>query len=886
MQERLENESEKMMKDKEKDNINSKTRITESETINTSIKGISNSESMEKEKEALNKIEIKDKEKYDKMDEDMGKQHKQNENNINENKDKDKMDIETGDLNKEKEESKNNNEEEDKKTKTPHERSVFSLEGAKRPLSIYTRRVMDISKINNYLKPDSTKGKCGGRNLGNTCFMNSSIACLSNCTELTYYFLNGDYKKDINEENALGMKGDLARSWGELMHQYWVEDTRVGDPTDLKDTIGRKVAKFRGYGQQDSNEFMSYFLDYLNEDLNKITKKEYIEMKEKGDDESDEECSKRFWDCNLKRNDSIITDLFCGQFKSTITCPDCNWINISFDPFDTINLPLLTQIKNRNLFNEELDEFNFFYVPKYCFRNPINLILKKTPRSDQLKDIVDRIKKEKNFIYHDKIDELYFNDMYNKEKFMTTDITDTIQKFLSSHEYIFSYDINKEYDIQICAYFWERDDKGSSSEFPRMIFLKKDMSVDNLWKQLYIYIRKYILSPFIKSKGEKDELSLEIEKYIDDKNLQLNDDTLIELILKEYQDIFEICKENEEKENKMNEDKEEIEKQQNEKMTNEKEEKKEIEMKDININENREITNDDNKNKNTNEEKKDEKMMVDTKVEEGESKNKTKKELIKDFINDLPFKVFMSKERRSTINPDIPLFDKDNFMKISKEFKEIFNSKKFEDTFDKEDNHTKDYKIIVQFNKESKYINEKTFNLDEFDKYTLDYKIKEPKKEGEEGEFSGKMTLEKCLKKFCKEEVLQEGNEWYCKKCKKHVLTKKKMEFFYLPKILIICFKRFVKDSFRWEKNDDEVEFPIYNLDMKDFVIGPDKDHSKYDLFAVSQHYGSTGFGHYTAVCKNDGKWYSYNDSSCSETNENDALSSAAYVLFYRRQTD
>ncbi len=148
------------------------------------------------------------------------------------------------------------------------------------------------------------------------------------------------------------------------------------------------------------------------------------------------------------------------------------------------------------------------------------------------------------------------------------------------------------------------------------------------------------------------------------------------------------------------------------------------------------------------------------------------------------------------------------------------------------------------------------------------------------------MTLEKCLKKFCKEEQLEPGDEWYCSKCKKHVLAKKKLDLYYLPKILIICFKRFIKDSYRWEKNEDEVDFPIENMDMKNFVIGPDKEHSKYDLFAVSQHYGSTGFGHYTAVCKNDGKWYSYNDSSCSETNESDVLSSAAYVLFYRRQTD
>ena len=163
---------------------------------------------------------------------------------------------------------------------------------------------------------------------------------------------------------------------------------------------------------------------------------------------------------------------------------------------------------------------------------------------------------------------------------------------------------------------------------------------------------------------------------------------------------------------------------------------------------------------------------------------------------------------------------------------------------------------------------------------------KKKKKPEEDDDENGEMTLEKCLKKFCKEEQLEEGDEWYCSKCKKHVLAKKKMELYYAPKILIICFKRFIKDSFSWEKNEDKVDFPIDNLDLKNFVIGPDKDHSKYDLFAVSQHYGSTGFGHYTAVCKNDGKWFSYNDSSCRQTSSSDAQTSAAYVLFYRRQTD
>ena len=830
--------------------------------------------SNEKVRDNENKIDVEDKENStrEKSTEDLVEDT--NPKEVVKEENKEKMDLEND---KEKEKSTKENDEDEKKEEI-HERSVLSLEGAKQPISIYTRRVMDISKIGEYLKPDSTKGRCGGRNLGNTCFMKSSIACLSNCTELTYYFLKGDYKKDINVENNLGMRGELAKSWANLMHEYWVERTSVGDPSDFKDIIGQKVARFRGYGQQDSNEFMSVFLDYLNEDLNRITKKEYIEMKEKGENESDEECSRRFWECNLRRNDSIITDLFCGQFKSTITCPNCNWINITFDPFDTINLPLLTQAKKNYFGSDILDEFNFFYVPKYGFRNPICLKLKNLTRSQTLKDIVDRIKKEENFIYHDKINELFFVDMYQKSKFAYAEILDSISKFLCTHEFVFSYDFNrKEDEIQIPAYFWENSNKNSTSEYPRMIFMKKEMSLEDLRKKLYIYLRKYILSPFLKTKEEKDNLSLEFEKYIEDKDLKLNDDNLIKLIENEYEEIFKICHE-EETEEKMEEENGKEEEDKNmENETNEKGEKKDDKK------EEEKKTDEEGKKK---EEPKEEKK--ENEEEKGkEPKEKTKEELLKDFIKDLPFKIYMRKERTYYDNPDIPYIDKDNFSKLSKEFKENFKLKSFKDTLDKSEVNFEGYEIIVEFNKESKYINEKTFKLDDNDEIALEYKIKkvEPKKEGEE-EDDGKMTLEKCLKKFCKEEQLEEGDEWYCSKCKKHVLAKKKMELYYLPKILIICFKRFVKESYRWEKNDDEVEFPINDLDLKNFVIGPDKEHSKYDLFAVSQHYGSTGFGHYTAVCKNNGNWYSYNDSSVHSISTSDIVSSAAYVLFYRRKTD
>ena len=909
-------------------------------------KDLKNNEQEEEEKTEEIKEKINEGEKDEENKEE---QDKKNQKFIEENKDEnneEKNEIKNKEEEEEKEEEKeeesnvkkeedninNDNEENEaeednslknEKSETQHERSVLSLEGAKPPLSMYTRRVMDISKIDEYLNPNSSRGQIGGRNLGNTCFMNSSIACLSNCTELTYYFLKGDYLKDINEENNLGMRGELAKEWGNLMKQYWVENTRVGDPSDFKYTIGRKAERFRGYGQQDSNEFMSVFLDYLNEDLNKATKKEYVELNEKMEDETDEDCSKRFWEVNLKRNDSIVTDLFCGQFKSTITCPKCQWINITFDPFDTINLPLLTQIRRNEYkygYNENLEQFKFFYIPSDVLRHPYCLIIKNINNGEEIGKVIDRIAKEKNFIYYNKIEDLFLVDMLRKEKYGYAEKSHIVKQFIYDDEYLFSYDYNQKKDeIALVVYFFKNDtEKSNKSQYPRMVFCKKSDTLEDVRKKIYFYLRKYILSPFLKENEEKDEVTLEIEKYMEDNNNELPYEKLYEKVENEYNKVFKKYDSNEEDK----EDKEDVDNN-NKERENKSDDEEEKEKEDKNKNE-EENEKEEEENKNSENEIKDQQQsklkneeetnnnkeiqneILNEKKEKETEVNKEEKKLSEDdelkkyidkFKSDIPFEIFIRRERdENNFYGKIPFIDSKHFSNYSRKLKKFLEIENFNAPLGDIQTDLSDYEIIVQFNEESKYINKDTFDLDYFKQIELEYTIKEKegkkeeeenKKEDEEEIDDGKMTLIKCLKKFCKEEQLQEGDEWYCPKCKEHVLAKKKMDLFYLPKILIICFKRFVKDSYRWEKNEDEVEFPINNLDLKDFVIGPDKNHSKYDLFAVSQHYGSTGFGHYTAVCRNyDGKWYSYDDSNCSETSETETQSSAAYVLFYRRQTD
>ena len=683
-------------------------------------------------------------------------------------------------------------------------RSSLSLEGAKYPLSIYTRRVMNTSKINEYLNENSSHGVCGGRNLGNTCFMNSSIACISNCTELTYYFLCGDYKKDINKENENGMQGELAKKWGELLYKYWVQNTEVGNPQEFKYTIGQKAVRFKGYGQQDSNEFMNIFLDFLNEDLNSTTIKEYVELDEKKDNESDEECSRRFWESNLKRNDSIITDLFCGQFKSTIICPKCNWISITFEPFYSLNLPIKRNKRkqNKQFIYKNLDEYQFFYIPKYGIRNTYKIEIKDIPNTTKIGECFELLKSEENLR---KINNANFLKINFKLSEGEVDEDDKIDE---NFQKVFAYElINEEVNdrkIQIYFVYNDKDGNIQTSQYPRLIVGKEDMSFEELRKNIYFLARKYILSPFIKYNEDIDEVSQKINEYI--KDMSIDDEYIFELIEKEYNKIF---------------------------------------------------------NENLSEEE---------------------LEQLQNFILDMPFKLTI---REWVGDKIINIFNDNNLNELSDEFKKVTKISSLKNTFLEIPDDISKYGIVLEFIEDSKYINKKNFKLNRFETKTIQFpKIEEEKEKEDEEEENLKQNIIGCIQDFCKEEQLKRENTWFCKKCKTNVLPKKKIDIYYLPKILIISFKRFTKQSVNLEKNDEFIDFPINNFNMKDLIIGPDKDHSIYDLFAVSQHYGNTGSGHYTAVCKNGNDWYKYDDSTVSKTSPNAAISSAAYVLFYRRQTD
>jgi len=195
------------------------------------------------------------------------------------------------------------------------------------------------------------RGLTGLENIGNTCFMNASLQCLSHTPPLRRYLVSGQWSKDVNRENPMGMGGDIAEQTASLFRKLWTEDHESYAPTKLKWTVGRYNTTFTGFQQHDAQEFLNFLLDGLHEDLNLVTHKPYIENPD-SHGRDDASLALEFWNNYLHRNQSIITDVFTGQLKSQVKCQEegCERTSVIFDSFTFLSLPL------------PMDEYRFLQV--------------------------------------------------------------------------------------------------------------------------------------------------------------------------------------------------------------------------------------------------------------------------------------------------------------------------------------------------------------------------------------------------------------------------------------------------------------------------------------------------------------------------------------------
>lgn len=607
-------------------------------------------------------------------------------------------------------------------------------------------------------------GTTGLMNLGNTCFMNSSLQCLSHTDPLVDYFLQDKYKEDLNTVNPLGMKGEVAEEYADLVKKLWSGSSGSLAPRELKHKIERFAPQFAGYQQHDSQELLAFLLDGLHEDLNKVRVKPYTENPEV-ENQPEHEVAAKAWQNHVSRNNSVIVDLFQGQLKSTLVCPKCNKISVTFDPFMYLSLPL--PMKTTRIIKVTL-----FYLDTTKKPMRFGCEVQKSGFVKDLKQALAELNDNKI-----KADSLVIADVYNGRFF----------KQFSDKE---SLDTIQDRDL-ICAYQLSVPEDESKEVHFYPVMLRREELVSSYNGNYY---RKSLFSlPFILSVPDPNKL------------------TYTQLYEQLYQKIRRFLKS-----------------VPNEKVVR---------------------TTDDLDDKEQVSEKED-KMKTgssDSDEEPAQKKRKT-----------YPFFTIKSADSygmtdQETFNPDEEkLLNLEDRTPLVISFKESIADKHYDENAERD---------IELHSTASKSINE------------------------DEAEAS--ISLDKCVELFTVAEKLGEEDPWYCSRCKEFQQATKKFDLWKLPPILVVHLKRFSYKNRYWrEKLETFVDYPIKDLDLSDFVLGPKEVSAQYDLFAVSIHFGSLGGGHYIAYAKNkkDKQWYKYDDSMVSKIEESKVKTQSAYVLFYIRK--
>ncbi|KAI9357939.1 hypothetical protein DFJ73DRAFT_622487 [Zopfochytrium polystomum] len=185
-------------------------------------------------------------------------------------------------------------------------------------------------------------GVTGLKNLGNSCYMNSTVQCLSGTEYLSRFFNGGSYRRFVNRSNPMGTKGAVAEEYARLVRDMWGGQSPFLVPSQFKNTIGQFSSQFQGHDQHDSQEFLAFLMDAIHEDLNVARRSTAIKIEEPKDDEEtpDKIRQEMAWNYYRASNWSIIVDLFQGQLKSKLQCMTCMKTSTTFNPFMYLSLPI------------------------------------------------------------------------------------------------------------------------------------------------------------------------------------------------------------------------------------------------------------------------------------------------------------------------------------------------------------------------------------------------------------------------------------------------------------------------------------------------------------------------------------------------------------------
>ncbi|KAJ5513702.1 Peptidase C19 ubiquitin carboxyl-terminal hydrolase 2 [Penicillium fimorum] len=723
----------------------------------------------------------------------------------------------------------------------------------------------------------------GLQNLGNTCYMNSALQCVRSIEELSYYFLSGMYKPELNPTNVLGCGGVIAKQWANLLQDLYKSDPqpRSVNPYRFRAAAGRQREDFAGYEQHDSQEFVMFLLDALSEDLSRIVGSKPSTVIPDSTDEmihnrkALEDFGKKCWDLYEARNASIITDLFAGMYKSTLICHNCEKTSIIMDPFTMVTVPIPTG-------------------PTLISRTIIFYPLDGPPVSLKVRlDENDTLKVWKDFVAQKMgidVERILAAETLHHSFWQTfCDDDDTFGSLrISQEDTIVFFDLGPLPASTNSSDSPSNDDAVIVPIFHRKLVPRKNKEATPELFGFPSFIRL--------SSEEAQDFEVIYRKLLAQANNMTTRDILA-------------AKENSNDDHTTDDSDTVVTNEDDARSADSRIRTSSVDGEDSIV---------------------DISMQTDQvlKPAEGPDESDSDSESVKSpqhpLVGKIPaslLSLFDAKVMSTNatlpdgrnINPlkKFPLLSSRVPSPISAEGSDASSQSSADENIDDDADadeseltsnsapsllHQGDA-ILLDWNPDAvdSLFGGKPRDPEELRgrptylsiKNVFDHSMAVSQKKPKQSNVS----LDQCLDEFSKEEILSRADSWFCPQCKTHVSATKKFELWRTPDIMVVQLKRFSQFRGRHgHKISTLIDFPFEGLDLSSRVEGPtDGKSTVYDLIAVDNHVGGMGGGHYTAYIKDfvSGAWVYCNDTSAKTvTNMQSIITAGAYLLFYRRRSD
>ncbi|XP_072258529.1 ubiquitin carboxyl-terminal hydrolase 50 [Pyxicephalus adspersus] len=170
------------------------------------------------------------------------------------------------------------------------------------------------------------KGVTGLNNLGNTCYINAVLQCLSSTSPLVEYFFSWQFENLIARDHKT-----FVNAFAKLVTDLWFGEAQCVSPKSFLCALCTVHPPFGKQSQQDAQELLIYILDALYEDLaDTINNRKSSEMVQ----------GAIIRHTRRNASNTPITRLFQGVLGQTTICMECGRRSHKDEMFTVLSLPI------------------------------------------------------------------------------------------------------------------------------------------------------------------------------------------------------------------------------------------------------------------------------------------------------------------------------------------------------------------------------------------------------------------------------------------------------------------------------------------------------------------------------------------------------------------